>query len=362
MSIPGITEKKLKNGEKAIMVRFKYLSKKYAPRNFTKLYGCTTATQARDKLNEIKILLSKGLDPFNTQTKNLDYYFDETYKNMILNKKWKVGSTARSYLNFYNRNVRKQIGWKKLSKITYANLMEIVETFTLEQGSNRNMLKKLVNPIFKEALKHNEISKNVVDQIKHYSVSSKEDLNKRVKDDTLTTIKKLYIGIGKYKPKVKLTQELNAYLYLLVLSAHRYGELLKLTKEDIDMEDNIIVSPANITKTKVSYHYPLPFECREYFSSVDSGLLFPNLRYSSVADYFSKLVKLSEIRLFNNKKITPHDTRVLLINIMIKKCNVDSILADYCIDHKQTTAIKDYLDFDFNDKKDAYTKYWSLIR
>ena len=52
-------------------------------------------------------------------------------------------------------------------------------------------------------------------------------------EDNLIMVKKLYKAIGKYKPKQTLKNELNAYLYLLLLSAHRYGELLKLTREDI---------------------------------------------------------------------------------------------------------------------------------
>ena len=51
----GITEKTMSNKTIAIMVRFKYNSTTYPIKNFTKLYGCKTRTQARKKLNEINI-------------------------------------------------------------------------------------------------------------------------------------------------------------------------------------------------------------------------------------------------------------------------------------------------------------------
>ena len=102
----GITTKTLKNDETAIMVRFKYLGKTYPLKNFTKLFGCNTEAQAFTKLNqEIKKSLSEGKDPFNTQTKNLDYYFYERYDLMIKSNKWRKDTTARWYLQFYKKYI-----------------------------------------------------------------------------------------------------------------------------------------------------------------------------------------------------------------------------------------------------------------
>jgi hypothetical protein len=98
MSIKGISEKKLKNGEIAIYVRFKYQGKNYPVKNFTKLFGCKTPTQAKDKLNEVKLEINKGNDPFNSKTKDLNFYFEEKYSHNILNKIWKEDTTAKNYL------------------------------------------------------------------------------------------------------------------------------------------------------------------------------------------------------------------------------------------------------------------------
>ncbi|MEA3523202.1 MAG: hypothetical protein U9R50_09505, partial [Campylobacterota bacterium] len=60
MPYPGITTKTLENGVNNIYVRFKHLGKVYPVKNFTKLFGCKTEKQAYDKLQEVKLEISKG--------------------------------------------------------------------------------------------------------------------------------------------------------------------------------------------------------------------------------------------------------------------------------------------------------------
>jgi len=146
------------------------------------------------------------------------------------------------------------------------------------------------------------------------------------------------------------------------MSAHRYGELLKLTIDDLYLDKDLIISPSYITKTNEEYYFPIPYECKDYLKSIKSGLLFPNLRYTAVADYFKKLVRLSEIEFFKDKSLTPHDTRTLLLNTMIRDCKIDSRLADYCLEHSPNGVIAHYLDFHYEDKKIAFEKYWEFLR
>ncbi|MCK5111212.1 MAG: hypothetical protein KAQ94_06795 [Arcobacteraceae bacterium] len=47
---------------------------------------------------------------------------------------------------------------------------------------------------------------------------------------------------------------------------------------------------------------------------------------------------------------------------MIRECKIDSMLADYCLEHKQSGVIEHYLDFNYEDKKSAFDKYWELVR
>jgi integrase len=362
MAISGITTKKMKNGEEAIMVRFKYLGKIYPVKNFTKLFGCKTPIQARDKLNEVKLEISKGNDPFNAKTKDLDYYFDEMYKHNLIKKVWREDTTARNYKNYYNKYIKKDLGWKKLSKITYADLDNILRQLSHTKGTQHNMLKKIMNPIFKEALRRGEVNSNPAELLKRFKEDKKEKVTKRTMENSLSVAQKLYGAIELYKPKQTLKNELNAYLYLLVMTAHRYGELLKLTVDDIYLDKDLIISPSHITKTNEEYYFPIPSECKPYFETIKSGLLFPNLKYSSVADYFKKLLALTDIDFFKNKTLTPHDTRSLLLSVMMRDCGIDSRLADYCLEHSTNGVIAHYLDFHYEDKKEAFEKYWEKLR
>lgn len=57
-----------------------------------------------------------------------------------------------------------------------------------------------------------------------------------------------------------------------------------------------------------------------------------------------------------------HDTRRLMTSIMVSKLNIDSRLADYCLEHKEQKTIKHYLEFTYEDKVRAYKKYWNYVR
>ena len=57
-----------------------------------------------------------------------------------------------------------------------------------------------------------------------------------------------------------------------------------------------------------------------------------------------------------------HDTRKMMMSIMINDLGIDSRLADYCLDHKPQGTIKHYLEFTYEDKVKAYEKYWKYIK
>ncbi|MEA2050635.1 MAG: hypothetical protein U9O56_07890 [Campylobacterota bacterium] len=73
MAIKGITTKTMKDGSKAIMVRFKYQGRAYPVKNFTKLYGIKTQKEAeknylrlKSSLVRVKIHLLNKLIPLTT--------------------------------------------------------------------------------------------------------------------------------------------------------------------------------------------------------------------------------------------------------------------------------------------------------
>lgn len=359
---PGITTKELKDGSSAIMVRFKHLGKIYPVKNFTKLFGCKTQQQAHNKLQEIKLEISKGKNPFIGSLISLNDIFDARLKQKVENGDW-THSTPKNYTYFYNAYIRNTIGYKKIEKITYDDLLKIQNGMTNVANSTKNTLKMILRPIFIEEMKKGNIYENVVDKLETFNMPVREHLELRTDEKNLDIMQKLYKAIPKYKVLSKNQDpEIKMFLYLTIMTAHRFGEIMKLTKEDCYIDKRMIISPKTITKTKEDYKFPIPVECIEYIDNIETGLIFPTIKRGSVYQIFQRLLKLADIETYNNKKISLHDTRRLMLTIMIRDLKIDSVLADSCLNHKQRGVINHYLAFGYDDIKEAYEKYWEIIR
>jgi len=362
MAKENVTTKILKNGTKNFYVRFMFQGREYPVKNFTKLYGCKTEKKTFEKLQEVKLLIAEGKDPFSTTGDTLNDIFDERLKHKVANGDW-THSTPTNYTYFYNAYIRKSIGHKKIKKITYADLLKIHKGMTNVANSTKNTLKMILRPIFTEQIKLGNIHENHIDKLKTYNMPVKESLELRTDEKHLDIVRKLYHAIPLYKTKSdKQHLEIHTFLYLVLLTSHRFGELLKLDKENCYIEKGMIISPKTITKTKEDYKFPIPKECLDYISSIESGLLFPSVKRGSLYQIFQRVVVLADIELYKNKRISLHDTRRFMLTIMIRDLGIDSMLADTCLNHKQRGTVNYYLSFVYEDIEKAYNKYWELIR
>jgi len=360
---PGITTKVMKNGTTSIMVSFKYLSKRYPTKNFTKLFGSKTEKQAYDRLQEVKIEISKGRDPFITTKETLNELYEERKKISLNNGTWKP-RTVENYDYFYNRYIKNTIGYKKLSKITYEDLRKIYDVEMAHvENSTKNQFKRIVRPIFVEEVKKGNIHTNVIDIIETYNMPVRETLELRTDENNLDIVKKLYKAVPQYEALAyHQKEEFRNYLMMIVMTAHRHGELRELTIEDCYLDKRMIIAPKTITKTKEDYRYPIPEELIPYLETIKSGLIFPTIKKGSVDMMFQRLVKLAGIETFKGKRISPHDMRRLMLSVMIRDLRIDSVLADTCLNHKQRGVINHYLSFTYDDIKSSYEKYWKIIR
>ena len=89
-----------------------------------------------------------------------------------------------------------------------------------------------------------------------------------------------------------------------------------------------IISPKEITKTKTEYHFPLPQECVEYIKNCKTENLF-TIKRGSVYLLFQNLLSLTKIEIYKNKRLSLHDTRKLMMSVMIKELKIDSRLVDF---------------------------------
>ena len=361
MSFNGITEKKMEDGSIAVMVRFQHMSIRYPLKNFTTLFGCRTKTQARNKLIEVKAMISEGKNPFVNSKNNLNEIWEDRIEILSAKGTWGE-NTVITYINFYDQYLRKPIGKKKLEKITYEDLKDIHNKMTDVKSHTRNTIRRILSPIYEEYMKIGIVRENEAKKINNEKSTTNKKLHLRSSDNALIILKKLYSAVDYLQTKNKNQKsEIQMYLYLLIFTSHRKNELLKLKKENLILKENKIISPKEITKTKEDYHFPIPPICLEYFKTIKKGLLFPTFSNASISAVFDRLIDVAKINLYEGKKLTPHDLRRIMLNVMVTECKIDSTLADTCLSHVQQGTIQDYLSYDYKDIEQAYHLYWDMI-
>lgn len=356
----GIIIKVKEDGTKNILVRFQYNGTRYPLKNFTKLYGCKTEKQAYDKLCEIKLLISQGLDPFTTNSITIDSIWKEWSKTKEDTKQWSKTTSYNSKL-FYNAYLKEPIGNMKISKIKYAHIKNIIDSIKGENGT-KNTVKRLLKPMFDDQVKKGTLSNNVLDKL----VTLKEPQNRanlslRTPEKPLEILRKLYNTIPKYNKSYK-SLSIKAMMYMCLLTAHRTGELRQLKRKDINLDTMRVIAPAETTKTKIDYHYLLPSEIKTYVNALKpEDLVFPISRGSMNA-IFNRWVKLAKVELFNDKLLSWHDFRRLMATVMVMECKVDSMLADACLEHSPEGVKKHYFHFTYENKCEAFQKFWDKIK
>jgi integrase len=360
----GITTKTLKNGTKSIYVRFKHHGKNYGVKNFTKLFGCKTEKSAFDKLYEVKLSLSSGTNPFDNKSMILNHLWDK--KLLIID--WRE-TTRNHYTNFYDIVIRNTLGKKPLNKITAKDVLSLKNQYIHKSISYQNRIKSLISPIMDEAVVNEELDYNPLSLIKNKVAPSAQSIKEKIIDNELEIAKKLYKKLksndvkyisNNYHRKYDTNEETNSFFILMLMTVHRFGELLKLKKSDIYGDK--IVSPKEITKTNRSYEFPFPKELQQYVENKSKDeLLFPNLNRGIVSVRFGKLINNLDIIVIKNQTVTPHDLRRIFTSILIKD-KVDVSAIDNALEHSIRGVMSHYLHYSYEDKKEVFEKYWELIR
>lgn len=363
-SLYGITTKTLKNGSKNIYVRFKYNGINYGVKNFTKLFGCKSEKSAFDKLYEVKLSLSSGSNPFDNRSLILNDLWDKK----LLTIKWEE-TTKKHYTNFYNIVIRNTLGKKPLNKITAKDILNLKNNYSHKSISYQNKIKSLISPIIDEAVINGDLDYNPISILKNKVAPSAQSIREKIIDNELEIAKKIYKKLknnelqyisNNYHRKFNSNEETNSLFMLMLMSVHRFGELLQLKKSDIYGDK--IVSPKEITKTDRPYEFPFPKELTKYIESKNNDeLLFPNMNRSMVSVRFKKLIDNLDITLIKNQTLTPHDLRRIFTSILVKE-KVDVTLIDIALEHKIRGVISHYLHYTYDDKKELFEKYWKLIR
>ncbi|MGJ0357333.1 tyrosine-type recombinase/integrase [Aliarcobacter butzleri] len=366
---PGIYTKE-KNGITCYYARFRFRNKLYPFINLTYIYRVRKPSEAFLKLQAIKDELRNGINSFSKKHDTTEPTIAKLWTKFIEKKKSESAiSTIKEYTKFYNKWLKKPLENKKVSEITEYDLESILNKtdpktnkgLKFGSGGYKGNLKKILSPFFKDALKKRYIKENILEDssFKFKRIKKKNKISDRTNIRHLEIAKMLYKTIHIYKVgSSKRSLETQAFLYLFLMTGHRYGELLKLTKENLILDEKKVKATSEITKTKITIYYPIPEECMDYFNTIQDGKLFKNIKYGAVYGIFQRLKNQSNI----DFKLTAHEIRNLLLNSMIK-LGIDSAIANRaCLDHGIDEVLEAYMDLDYEEKLKAYNKYWGALR
>ena len=383
---PGIYY--VKNDKKSVdwiyYCKFRYLGKLYNFRNLSKEFGVRNEKEAFAKMETLKkeaeqakiLGLSnplerkklKDLEKSKTIEEKAKRTIAEHWKYEIANyKRLREPNTIKQYENFYKRYIEPYLGNKKPSEIKTKDIDKILMETNLKDAADpyRSLLKRLLRPIMNKAIVDNEISKSVVEAYKFdlKLIPKRKKISRKTKLSHLEIARKIYDTIPQYISQYKnQRQEWQQLMYLELLTGRRYGELFKLTAENIDYENKRLVSYEDITKSNVESSFPIPEECQEFILSIKNGSIFKEI---SLGSYYMVFQRLKTKALGNELdfELTAHDVRSLFISTLVS-LKEDSRLVDAMLDHKQKNEdiIHFYLDLSDENKDRVYRKYWDALR
>lgn len=362
--------KKDVNGITCYFTRFKFRNKQYPYINLTNKYGVRKPKEAFEKIQVLKSEIRQGLDPFAKKEISNEKKIGELWMEFLEKNESKLSlNTMKQYKQFYNKWLKISLENKKVSEITDEHLKAILNKTDpetnkgLKYGSDiyRSILKKILYPFFLKALEKDYIKKNILDNsdFKFKQESKKTKITEKTNIKHLEIAQTLYKTIDKYESQYsKQKIELKVFMYLFLMTAHRYGELLQLTKDNLILDEKKIKANSDITKTKIITYYPIPEECMEFFNSIENGKLFKNIKYGAIYGIFQRWKTKANLEF----EITAHEVRNLLLNSMIS-LGIDSTVANRaCLDHKLNKVAEAYFDIHYEDKMKAYNTYWEALR
>lgn len=365
----------IKNAEGKIeyLATWTQKGRQYRQKNFTKLFGDTTAKQAETRLAEIKVLIRRGENPF----KKDDSDMQKSFSTLVLNEiRSRTVSKNYKYVQekIYLKHLDKDMGRLKLDQITISVLdkvfRKLLNTHDIQTITN---LKKTIRPTLDYAVDEKLIPSNPLNSLKIRKLtkstkrSGKVPLKHRLlgKDNSkfLNIAKALYNAALHYTVgKEELDREFQITFLLACMAARRRSEILKIRYEDITPYNTIKTRP-DTTKTDVFEEYPLPKEVINRLLPKGKGLLLPHITLESYSAHMRKLIDNLNLPIHADMKLDGHDTRNLFLTIMSKETK-NPLLCDTAIshDHSKYNMLLTYYEPDINDYTELFEWYWDLIR
>lgn len=353
-----------KNKKAFYYVNFTLNSKNYQRKNFTKLFGCNTLKQTKDKFEEVKTMIRRGEDPF---SKNA--ITTETVKSVILNQindkkakvKGKNNSEYRGSLEvFYNLYIDDTIGHLLFENIKEHHINKILKDISELSNGRQKLINVLLYKEFETRFRRKKMEENFLYDVKFGKDEGKTKLDIRLNEDLTNVAKKLYKGIMEQTYKAKIA------LLLSIMCARRSGEILNVRYKDIKVgEDGEIFILLNKlqTKTGIGEKYIIPEEVIDLlpdcvFEESKKEEMLCQFHKNTIYLNYNKMIEKSKIKINDEYKITSHDNRNLFLSLMTER-NYDYNILDACLSHSNSNK---YYEVSYEKRSEIFREYWDILR
>ena len=363
------------NGNKEYLATWTQHGRQYPQKNLTNLYGSSTAMKASIKLTELKILISKGEDPFIKDNTNKSKKISELVLSEIKSRK---ASDAYIYIQekIYLKHLDRNIGHLKLDQLDIDTLNKVFTKLQKTEAQDTiTNLKKTIRPTLDYAVDEKLIATNPLNSLKIKKLtratkkSGKVPLKHRLlgKDNEryLKVAQTLYnaaLNFTKSKVYDDIDREFQIAFLMVSMTGRRRSEILSIKYEDITSYETV-KTRADTTKTNVWEEYPLPQEVLDRLCSKGKGLIVPNITLKTYSSHIRKLINNLNMPMHTDMKLDGHDTRNLFLTIMSKETK-NPLLCDTAISHEQSKyhMLLTYYEPDINDHIEIFNWYWELLR
>ena len=350
----------MSNGAIHYIASFSHNRKRYSDKNFTKLYGVKSASQASKKLEQIRTDLTNKIDVFGNTSEKIDYLVEQYLADK--SPQYKKNSTAT-----YNKHIKPIIGHLKIFNVTIQHL-ETIKKNMKSLGLSPNTMKKpkiILNPIFKKAFLNEVIRRNIVELVTFGEDIPKLPLTDRINETLIDAIRKIY------NTALKEPSDYSAVFLTSIMCTRRLGEILEITYEDII--DGVVHVRAETTKTfKKKSHpkaivekYPLPQEVLDIIGT-GTGKVFKHYSRTYMDKYAEMIDERCDLNLKPIAKEYPirsHENRSFIMSIQGKEFGRD-LVGGACLSHRNRSsdinARYDSIEYEYVEK--IYKSYWNKLR
>lgn len=268
---------------------------------------------------------------------------EELYSEWSQSKYEKISfKTVETYKTAWNHLA--QLENMRMRDIRKSHMQSVIDGMYKNKLSRSSCqkVKILAGLLYKNAMADDIVDKNYAELI---------ELPSETKEKTQIFSDISIMGIA----ELAKTNEWANTIMILIYTGMRIGELLSLTKNNIDMK-NMCITSGNKTEAGKNRIIPIHSKIKEFiecwYNKSDLFLINKNKRKISI-NYYRKYLFYPTLEKANVGRLTPHSTRHTFASLMAK-ANVDTVYIQQIIGHADySTTANIYTHLDIQELKKA---------